>query len=152
MVCCFPAHHENRKIPQGFRYDEVYYRWIFFDRRKIMPCISEPRYFPKLQIIHPMKDSELDQLLRAANATAPVPAGFERDVWSRIEALESDRGWFCVSLERFLGFFALPSVAAVTCAVTVMCGVWLGLNSQVSNQSGDVAYLQSISPFAHNRR
>jgi hypothetical protein len=99
-----------------------------------------------------MKDSELDQLLKASNVSAPLPAGFERDVWSRIEALESDRGLFRTSLERFLEFFALPPVAAATCAVMVATGAWLGLNSQASNPAGDVAYLQSISPFAHNHR
>lgn len=99
-----------------------------------------------------MKDSELDQLLRAVNASVVPPASFERDVWSRIEATESSRGLFRVNLERFFGFFALPSVAAATCAAMVMAGVWLGLDSQGSSPVGDVAYLQSISPFAHNHR
>ncbi|MEI6177332.1 MAG: hypothetical protein WCS43_10600 [Verrucomicrobiota bacterium] len=99
-----------------------------------------------------MKDSELDQLLRASNVSVPLPSGFESDVWSRIESLESNRGLFRTSLEHFLGFFALPPVAAATCAVMVVTGAWLGLHSQVSSPTGDVAYLQSISPFAHNHR
>lgn len=140
------------KIPQGFRLNGVYYRWIFRGYQVIIPSTSDYRHISKRQIIHPMKDSELDQLLRTQNVSAPLPAGFERDVWSRIESLESDRGVFRTSLERFLGFFALPPVAAATCAAMVMAGVWLGLNSQVSSPTGNVAYLQSISPFAHNHR
>lgn len=96
-----------------------------------------------------MKDAEFDQWLRAAKVSVPRSDHFERDVWSRIEALESDRGWFQVRLERFFGYFAQPFVAAVTCAVMVMAGGWLGLNSQSSRSAGDGAYLQSISPFAH---
>ncbi len=99
-----------------------------------------------------MKDSELDQLLRAVNASAPIPASFEHNVWSRIGALESDRGLFRLNLERFFGFFARPFVAAAACTAMLMAGVWLGLNWQASSSSGDVAYIQSISPFARNHR
>lgn len=99
-----------------------------------------------------MKDSELDQLLRASIVPAPLPPSFQHDVWSRIQSHAAAPGLFRITMERFLGFFAVPSVAAATCAAMVVTGVWLGLNSQVSTPTGDVAYLQSISPFAHNHR
>lgn len=101
-----------------------------------------------------MKDSELDELLKTAGAPVQPPAGFQRDVWFRIEAAETN-GWkpgVNWMLERFFGFFALPPVAVATCAAMVMAGAWFGLEPQTASQSGEIAYVQSVSPFAHNPR
>ena len=99
-----------------------------------------------------MNDSELDQLLKTCDTSATVPAGFTRDVWSRIEAAEltdwkprADR-----MLDRVLGLFALPPVAVATCTAMVVLGAWLGLQPASSNPSTEVSYIQSVSPFAHN--
>ena len=101
-----------------------------------------------------MNDSELDQLLKDTHATVPLPADFQRDVWFRIEAAEAN-GWkprASRALEKFLGFFALPPVAAATCTAMVLAGAWLGLNAGKPGPVGEIAYAQSVSPFAHNHR
>jgi hypothetical protein len=108
-------------------------------------------FLPKLPILPIlMNDSELDQLLKAAGTPAQPAAGFQRDVWFRIQAAETN-GWkprLDGILERFLGLFALPPVAIATCAVMVLGGAWFGLESGKSNPTGELSYVQSISPFA----
>lgn len=99
-----------------------------------------------------MNDSELDQLLKSCDTPAPVPAGFARDVWSRIEAAELT-GWKPRAdrlLGRFLGWFALPPVAVATCTAMVVLGAWLGQQPARSNPSTEISYIQSVSPFAGN--
>jgi hypothetical protein len=101
-----------------------------------------------------MNDSELDQLLKASRAPVPPPASFQRDVWLRVEAAEC-AGWNAGAhrlLERLLGFFALPPVAIATSLATVLIGAWFGLKSVPANPPDEVAYMQSISPFAHTHR
>lgn len=101
-----------------------------------------------------MNDIELDQLLRAVGAPTMPPASFQRDVWLRIEAGESI-GWkphLNRIASRFFDFFALPPVAVASCAAMVLVGVWFGTESARTNQSDEVAYVQSISPFAHTHR
>ena len=101
-----------------------------------------------------MNDSELDQLLKASRAPVPPPADFHREVWLRVEAAEC-AGWNTGAsrlLERLLGFFALPSVAVATSVATVVAGAWFGLKSAPANPPDEVAYMQSISPFAHTHR
>lgn len=99
-----------------------------------------------------MKDIELDQLLKDSDPGLRTPPGFRREVWLRIETSEasdwktSTRRW----LTRFIGSFALPPVAAATCAVAVFAGVALGVMPGKSDVSGDTAYLRSISPFLHS--
>lgn len=101
-----------------------------------------------------MNDSELDQLLKLAQIPVPIQAGFRRDVWLRIEAAEADIRKPRVSrlVERFFGWLALPPVAVATCSVMVAAGVWLGLESGNPAPQGEVAYIQSISPFAQTHR
>lgn len=101
-----------------------------------------------------MNDSELDQLLKAATADVPLPAGFQREVWSRIEAADA-RAWkprINRAMERFLGFFALPPVAVATCTGMVLAGAWFGLQSKDAAPVDKLAYIESISPFAHTHR
>ena len=101
-----------------------------------------------------MNDSELDQLLKGCGSPLPVPAGFVRDVWLRVEAAES-AAWEPRAfhlLERWLGVFGLPPVAVATCTAMVVAGAWFGLNPAASNPPTEVAYIQSVSPFAHTHR
>ena len=96
-----------------------------------------------------MNDSRLDQLLRSAGTPIQTAEGFQRDVWFRIEAAETQgfKPRIDEILERFLGFFALPPVAITTCAAMVIVGAWFGLEAGKSNPAGEVSYVQSISPF-----
>lgn len=101
-----------------------------------------------------MKDSELDQLLRASGPAIQAPADFRRDVWLRIEASEASgrkTAWYHW-IRRLLSRLALPPVALATCAVTILAGAWLGMSSDLPQTNGKVAYVQSISPFAHSSR
>ena len=101
-----------------------------------------------------MNDSELDQLLRAVEIPTPPPASFQRDVWLRIEAEEAI-GWrphLKRIVARFFAYFALPPVAVASCAAMVLVGVLLGTQSAPTSQSDEVAYVQSISPFANTHR
>jgi hypothetical protein len=101
-----------------------------------------------------MNDSELDQMLKASRAPVRPPASFQRDVWLRVETAEF-AGWNAGAsrlLERVLGFFALPPVAVATSVATVVAGAWFGLKSAPANPPNEVAYMQSISPFAHTHR
>jgi hypothetical protein len=101
-----------------------------------------------------MNDSQLDQLLKSCDPPAHAPAGFTRDVWSRIEAAElagpipRPAGL----LERLLGWFTLPPVAVATCLATITLGAWFGMQPPGSNPSTERSYIQSVSPFAHNPR
>lgn len=101
-----------------------------------------------------MNDTELDQLLKDCGAAVRLPASFQRDVWSRVAAAEST-GWKARMdqfMERVLGLLALPSVAVATCAAMVMAGAWFGMTPQPAQASAEIAYIQSVSPFAQSQR
>jgi len=101
-----------------------------------------------------MNDTELDQLLKAVDTPLVIPASFHRDVWNRIGAEEAN-GWkFHLNqiVARFFGYFALPRVALASCAVMAVAGMWIGSVSERSAPSDEVAYIQSISPFAQSHR
>ena len=101
-----------------------------------------------------MNDSDLDQLLTSSRSPVRLPANFQRDVWLRVEAAEF-AGWNAGlrrTLERLFGFFALPPVAVATALVMVAAGTGLGLQARTADPPGEIAYLQSISPFAHTHR
>ena len=101
-----------------------------------------------------MKDSELDQLLKASDPGLSVQPGFRREVWLRIETSEAT-GWEFV-FRRFFSHliesFALPPVAAATFAAALLVGVLLGVMPVKSTVSDDSSYVQSISPFAQTAR
>jgi hypothetical protein len=102
-----------------------------------------------------MNDSELDKLLELAQTGVTPHAGFQREVWMRIEAAEA-QPWkqrMKMLAERFLGWLALPPIALATCSVTLAAGIWIGLESGRPTPHGKVAYIRSISPFAqtHSR-
>jgi hypothetical protein len=121
-----------------------------FTRRRVIKCREPAKTTPPTA----MNDSELDRLLKAANTPAMPPAGFQHDVWSRIEAEEMNdwKNRASRMMERFLGFFALPPVAVATCTAMVLAGVWFGMAAGKPGPAGEVAYVQSISPFAHAHR
>ncbi len=101
-----------------------------------------------------MNDFELDRLLESARTTVTPHDGFQRDVWMRIEAAET-QSWkprVRILAERFLSWLALPPVALATCSVMLAGGVWMGLESGNPAPQGEMAYIQSISPFAQTHR
>ncbi len=101
-----------------------------------------------------MNDSQLDQLLNDCGSPVQTPEGFMRDVWLRVESVERNT-WKSHAdrlLERILGFVALPPVAVATCTAMVVVGAWFGLKPATSIPSTEVAYIQSVSPFAQSHR
>ena len=101
-----------------------------------------------------MNDSELDTLLLACGTPVRPPQGFQRDVWCRIETAEF-AGWkvrLDQALDRLFGIIALPPVAVATCTVMVLAGAWFGLKTASPDAPNEIAYVQSISPFAHQNR
>jgi len=101
-----------------------------------------------------MNDFELDRLLEAAHTTVTPHAEFQREVWLRIEAAES-HSWkprLTLIAERFFNCLALPPVALATFSVMLAVGIWTGLESGNPSPQGEMAYIQSISPFAQTHR
>jgi hypothetical protein len=101
-----------------------------------------------------MNDFELDQLLESAQTTVTPHAGFQREVWLRIEAAEA-KVWkprLNLITERFFDWLALPPVALATCSVMLAAGIWTGLEAGNTAPQGKMAYIQSISPFAQTHR
>jgi len=98
-----------------------------------------------------MTDSELDQLLRAGDASIRPPKGFQQDVWLRVAAADAAAWQPSMSrfLQRFLDMVAMPPVAVTTCAALVLAGVWFGLRTETPGSGGEMAYVESISPFFH---
>ncbi len=101
-----------------------------------------------------MNDSDLDQLLKDCGTPLATPPGFMRDVWLRVETAESAT-WKALATrltERVLGMIALPPVAVATCTAMVVVGAWLGMQPAASSPASEVAYIQSVSPFAQSHR
>ena len=101
-----------------------------------------------------MNDSELDRLLESTRTSVTPHAGFQREVWLRIEAAEA-MAWkprLKRAVERFFNWLTLPPVALATCAVMLAAGIWTGLESANPAPQGEMAYIQSISPFAQTHR
>jgi hypothetical protein len=92
-----------------------------------------------------MKDSELDQLLRTAGASPPVPGDFQGAVWRRIETRETEDppapGFARAGILRWA---SLPAMAA-----TIILGAWLGFQSRPDGDQAKAEYVRSISPFVH---
>lgn len=101
-----------------------------------------------------MNDAELDRLLESTQTSVTPHVGFQREVWLRIEAAEA-KAWkpsLTLIAERFFNWLALPPVALATCSVMLAAGIWTGLESGNPAPQGEMAYIQSISPFAQTHR
>jgi len=103
-----------------------------------------------------MNDSELDQLLRSSSPDIRPPNGFQQEVWLRVAVADAAAWQPSMSrlLQRFLDMVAMPPVAVATCVALVLAGVWFGLRTESPNSgaSGEMAYVESISPFFHKHR
>jgi len=99
-----------------------------------------------------MNDLELDRLLDSARSSVTLPPGFQRDVWLRIETAEEEAWSPRLVVERFFNWLALPPVAFAACGVMLAAGIWAGFETGKPSQRGEVAYIQSVSPFARTHR
>ncbi|HET9524483.1 MAG TPA: hypothetical protein VFO90_09630 [Terrimicrobiaceae bacterium] len=88
-----------------------------------------------------MKD-DLHGLLKTWQPEVQKPQAFKREVWGRIERLQSGHGMF----ERFLVWFNRPQIASAAAALSVLGGAWIGF--AWATQDGHAAYLRSVDPYA----
>jgi hypothetical protein len=96
-----------------------------------------------------MKDSEFDDFLKRARGEVPLPGSFRQGVWHRIESTPSTSGKLRSRLNGFVCLLARPSGASTAIAATVAMGVWLGVSSAPNSNDAEIAYAESISPFAY---
>lgn len=101
-----------------------------------------------------MNDNELDQLLHETEPQMTPPAGFQRDVWRRIESIESTKWRLTANLKlrRLWDLLTSPPVAVATCAVMIALGTWAGLKTETSHPGSELAYLRSVSPFLRTHK
>ncbi len=97
--------------------------------------------------LNPMKtdDDPLDALLGSWQVHGEVPAGFQREVWTRISAGEADLAWWERLSMSLLRPFNLGCAAAAAVAVGALLAV---VETLPATQSPHDAYVQSVSPFA----
>jgi hypothetical protein len=93
-----------------------------------------------------MKD-DLSKLLGSWQPEVPEPADFTRNIWRRIELVESSqrssfRSWY----ETVLVLLSRPRVAVATAVVAAFAGVAVGTGAAHSDNA--TAYLRSVNPYA----
>ena len=98
-----------------------------------------------------MNDEELHRLLRQHPASLPLPAAFEREVWSRIEASEqlSMASLLGELVRRVLTSLGRPAVAFTTIALFAATGAGFGmvLLKNTEAERGELAYLKTVNPL-----
>lgn len=98
-----------------------------------------------------MNDKELHSLLRQHPAKPPLPSGFEREVWSRIEAddVRSMSSLLAELLRRLLTSLSRPAVAFATILLFGAVGAVTGVAMLKSTESehGEQAYLRTVNPL-----
>lgn len=98
-----------------------------------------------------MKNSDFDDLLRAAREEFPLPPSFHADVWNRIESADAiSYGVGVAWHQNIISMIARPWAAASGLAAMVALGLWLGALSVPDHSRTETAYVQSISPFAQS--
>jgi hypothetical protein len=96
-------------------------------------------------------DADFDAVLRSAKIEIPLHASFQTEVWGRIAAARD--ATFAARFARWVEIFShlLERPLAATTALLMMTagGAWLGSRAVEPEPSGKLAYVQSVSPFAH---
>ena len=95
------------------------------------------------------EDKMLSDLLKGSLSGIDPDRGFNRRVWSRIEALESGGSGGWDSLFSRLQLIARPRLAVAAVAIALFGGVMIGgLQAQGSQEQ---RYLRSLNPYASHR-
>lgn len=96
-------------------------------------------------------DSRFDELLRSAEVKVPLPGAFQAEVWRRVAvAQESTLKARCSRvLDSLFGFIAQPVAASAMVLMMVSAGLWFGAQGASPVRDPKLAYVQSVSPFAH---
>ena len=98
-----------------------------------------------------MNDPEFDQLLRATKNTPLWSPSFHQEVWLRIENAETESLPEIAKFPPIISAFERPWGAVAGIAAMVTLGLWLGATTAPETEDPQVAYAESISPFAHTR-
>lgn len=93
-------------------------------------------------------DNDLSTLLQGWQPELEPGSGFNRGVWSRIEAAQSRRQNEFASIFSWVGLLASPRIASSAVAVALFGGVLIGGLQARSSQ--EERYLLSLKPFAGN--
>lgn len=95
----------------------------------------------------PLDDpTDLHGLLRDWQASCDPGPGFNRSVWSRIEAEESCRGDGVTAWFFWVALFARPRFAVTAAAMALFGGMFLGgLQARTAQEE---QYLRSLHPYA----
>ena len=94
--------------------------------------------------MHP--DNDLSSLLQELRADMEPSAGFNRSVWSRIEAAESRKGDGIARLFSWVQQLASPRIALTTAAIALFGGVVIGgIQARAAQEE---RYLLSLKPSA----
>lgn len=102
---------------------------------------------------NPDKDDALDKVLRQWRVEAPLPPGFQEQVWRRIaRAEQQEEPALWTMLNRLIEVLPRPKVALVYLAVFLAFGVAAGsLTAQARSNRMESAlslrYVQSIDPY-----
>ena len=92
------------------------------------------------------QNDELSDLLQIWKAEPSTDTGFNRRVWSRIEAEEIQKNAIRNALFGWLRLLALPRFAVAAVAIAVFCGVFVGgLQARATQEE---RYLLSLNPFS----
>jgi hypothetical protein len=91
-------------------------------------------------------DGDLSALLRGWQPELKSQSGFNRSVWSRIEAGETNRAHGISGLFAWVQLLAVPRFAAATLAVALFGGILIGGVQARSAQ--EERYLLSQTPSA----
>ena len=96
-------------------------------------------------------DSGIDDLLRSAKVEVPLPGAFQSEVWRRIAVAQEATlaGRFSRALESFLGALTQPIAASAILLAMISGGLWAGSMGNEPVGDAKLAYVQSVSPFAH---
>jgi hypothetical protein len=90
-----------------------------------------------------MNDHQLDLLLLESKREFTLEAGFQRKVWSRIEAEAVPPAVF----HGLLDWLLRPLGIAAGVAAMVALGLFLGAASVPGKADQGLSYIESISPF-----
>lgn len=90
-----------------------------------------------------MNDHDLDAILRSAKIEFPKTSGFQREVWSRIEAESATP----TVLQGFWEWTARPLGIISGVAAMAAMGLFLGAVTVPDAVDARLSYIESISPF-----
>ncbi|MBX3743545.1 MAG: hypothetical protein KF712_21345 [Akkermansiaceae bacterium] len=93
-----------------------------------------------------MIDNEFDDFLKRSSPPLVVPFTFRQSVWHRIEVAAP-----IPRLVMFLAKLTQPLGAGILAAAALVIGVLLGNSMPGTEDRAQIDYIESVSPFAHQK-